>query len=135
MMPHWIAIIKIIGIAFGIVISLWGLFHQLLVGQVASRLKNITVIEMRMFVMSWVAQGAFISFCGLLPSALLFFYDYEQPSVQMTLLLCGVALILLSVYVLIADFKQHIRPLRIGAILQLIYGLYLLALTLISHPN
>ena len=130
----WMPILEFTGIALGIVTALWGFYHQLIVGSTASLFTKNSAREVRMFVMSWTAQGSFISFCGLLPASLLFFHGAMFGAVQTALLLSGAALILLSVHAFIIDFKQHILPIRLGAVLQFVYGLYLIFFVILSHP-
>ena len=85
--------------------------------------------------MSWVAQGGFMSFCGLLPATLLLSYGLSYQAVHTTLLLSGVALILLAIHVFMTGFFQcKIRPLRVGAIVELVYGLYLVTIVILSEP-
>lgn len=128
MFMEWLSILEKLGIVLGLVLAFWGLFHQLIVGSAASMFKGLGSTELRIVVMSWVAQGAFLSFCGVLSSVLLFFHGLNSAAVQTALLLCGTALIFLSIHIYISGIKKHLRPLRIGAFLQLFYGIYLLVL-------
>ncbi len=132
-MIEYIYIFEIVGIILGLLLALLGLFHQLIVGGAVSMIKDSGAVEARIFIMTWVSQGAFMSFCGLLPAVLLFFYGAMLQSVQTVMLLTGVALILLSIHVFVSGFKSHIKPVQLGAVIQLFYGFYLLSFVIISH--
>ena len=119
------------GIALGLSLAFWGLFHQLIVGGAATIFKNVSEHEARLFVMSWVAQGGFMTFAGLLPALLLLFHNSVDPAVRTVIGVTGLALILLAGHVLLTGFRTHVRPVRIGAIFELVFGLYLL--TLLVH--
>lgn len=123
-----------IGIALGVILAAWGLFHQLVVGGAVTAFRNISETEARLFIMGWVAQGAFMSFTGFLPAALLLFFGPFSAPVHTTLLLSSLALILLSAHVFLTGFHTHFKPIRIGAVLQMIYGVYLLVFLLFANP-
>lgn len=90
-------------------------------------MKNAEEPEARLFVMSWVAQGALMTFCGLLPIALYFLHDLHGAVSRTVLLLGGLAMLLLSLHVILTGYRTHIRPVRIGAVLELLYGLIVLS--------
>ena len=133
MSAEWVSVLEVLGIVIGLVLALWGLFHQLIVGSAVSLFSNTGSAELRIVVMSWVVQGAFLSFCGILPAVLLFFHGISSAAVQTALLLSGTALIFLSIHIYISDIKEHLRPLRIGAFLQLFYGIYLIIFVILSY--
>ncbi len=86
----------------------------------------------RLFIMCWVAQGAFISFLGVLPAVVLLLHDAFTPEVHTVLVMAGVALMLLAGHVFITGFSTHLKPIRIGAVLELLYGTYLIVLVVIT---
>jgi len=123
---------KIFGIALGIILAAWGVFHQLIVGGAAATIKHPEESEARLFVMSWVAQGGFMTLLGILPATMLFFYGISPAPVHTVLVLCALALILLSSHVVLTGLSTHLRPIQIGAILEMTYGLFLVLLLIIS---
>jgi hypothetical protein len=106
-----------IGIALGVILAAWGLFHQLVVGGAVTAFRNISETE-----------------AGFLPAALLLFFGPLSAPVHTTLLLSSLALILLSAHVFLTGFHTHFKPIRIGAVLQMIYGVYLLVFLLFANP-
>lgn len=122
--------INIVGIVLGFFLACWGLFHQLIVGGAATMFKDISENEARLFVMSWVAQGGFMTFAGLAPAVMLLLHGPYTEGVQTICILSGIALVLLSVHVFATGFKSHLKPIRIGAVLELTYGVYLLGYVL-----
>ncbi|MBX7058429.1 MAG: hypothetical protein K1X75_10225 [Leptospirales bacterium] len=121
-------------VALGAIVAGWGLFHQLIVGGAVTAFRNISENEARLFIMGWVAHGAFISLAGILPVILVLFYGALAAPVQTTLLLCAVATLFLSLHVFLSGFSTHFKPIRIGAVLNLVYGLFLLAFVLVANP-
>lgn len=122
--------LQITAIVLGLLLATWGLFHQLIVGGAATMFKNITEDEARLFVMSWVAQGAFMSFSGLLVAMMVFFHGIYDEAVGTMLIITGIAMILLSMHVLVSGYKTTVKPIRIGAVIELITGTYLLLLVI-----
>lgn len=120
--------------AIGVLVAAWGLFHQLIVGGAVTAFRNITENEARLFIMGWVAHGALISLSGLLPVVLILFYGALSAPVQTTLLLCGIATLFLALHVFLSGYSTHFKPIRIGAVLNLVYGVYLLVFVLIANP-
>lgn len=127
-MPEFL---KVFAITLGLILATWGLFHQLIVGGAATMFKNITEHEARLFVMSWVAQGAFMSFSGLLVALMIFFHGIYNEAVHTMLIISGIAMVLLSLHVLVSGFRTTVKPIRIGAIIELITGVYILLLVFI----
>lgn len=103
------------------------MFHQLIVGGAVMVAKHHhpDEKEARLFVMAWVAQGGFMTFLGLLPAAMLFLYGVHATAVHTALAMSALALILLSLHVFLTGFATHIKPIRIGAVLELAYGILL----------
>lgn len=134
-MQTWFPILEYAGIFLGIVLALWGLFHQLIVGSVVSMLQNEEGPVVRLLVVAWVAHGAFLSFCGLLPSLLLFFHGAHYAPVQTAMLLSAAALLILSIHTYISGFATHPRPLRISFYLGMAYSFYLFLFVIVSHPS
>lgn len=127
-------VLEILGILTGIVLAAWGLFHQLIVGAAATMFKNMSENEARLFVMTWVSQGAFMSFTGLVGAVLLFFYGLQSAPVQIVLLLSGLAMLLLSGHVFVTGYRTHVGPIRTGAVLELIFGVVCLVSVLVANP-
>lgn len=119
-------LLKYLGIFLGVVLAGWGVFHQLIVGAAASLNKHPDDNEGRLFVMSWVAQGGFMTFLGVVPAAMLILYGISPPAVHTILTLSALALILLSGHVFFTGISTHLRPIQIGAVLELIYGVFLI---------
>lgn len=119
-------------IGLGAALALWGLFHQLIVGGAVTNFKNIGETEARLFIMGWVAQGAFMTFAGILPPVLILFFGPEDPAAHVAALLSGVALVFLAIHVFVTGFVSHWRPIQIGAILELAHGIALLAYALFA---
>jgi len=119
-------------IALGGLLALWGLFHQLIVGGAVTNFPRIQETEARLFIMGWVAQGAFMTFAGLVPAALILFFGPADPGAHVVALLSGLALIFLAVHVFVTGFVSHWRPIQIGAILELLTGVALLGYALFA---
>ncbi|MCR9143919.1 MAG: hypothetical protein NXI24_16860 [bacterium] len=126
--------LEILGIVAGATLAAWGLFHQLIVGAAATMFKDMSEKEARLFVMTWVAQGAFMTFTGILASVLLFFYGLQAGPVQITLLLTGLAMLLLSGHVVLTGYRSHVGPIRTGAMLEMIFGIICLVSVFVSNP-
>jgi hypothetical protein len=126
--------LEILGILMGVILAAWGLFHQLIVGAAATMFKNMNENEAHLFVMTWVSQGAFMSFVGILAAVLIFLYGILAPPVQIALLLSGVAMLLLSGHVFLTGYSSHVGPIRTGAVMELIFGLYCVVSVLLANP-
>ncbi len=123
---------EIVGISIGALLTLWGLFHQLIVGGAITMFRNISENEARLFVMSWVAQGAFMSFLGILPVAMLFLFPIFSSETHTVFLICSFGLFILSGHIFFTGINTHLKPIRISAFIQLAYGIYLLAAVLFT---
>lgn len=104
------------------IFALWGLFHQLIVGGAVSIFHNLDEKEARLFLMSWVAHGAMMSYAGILNFFLLLFFSSEEPVVRFVMGISGLALMILCIHVLVSGLKTRVNPVIIGAILQGITG-------------
>lgn len=129
-----IQILEILCILAGSVLAAWGLFHQLIVGAAATMFKDMSEKEARLFLMLWVSQGAFMTFVGVLNAVLIFFYGLLSHPVQISLLLTGVAMLLLSGHIVLTGYRTHVGPIRTGAIIQLSFGVLCIVTTLIANP-
>ncbi|MCE9596884.1 MAG: hypothetical protein K8S54_02865 [Spirochaetia bacterium] len=118
-------LLKYTGIFLGVILAGWGVFHQLIVGAAASLMKHPDDNEGKLFVMSWVAQGGFMTFLGIVPATMLFLYGISPPAVHTVLTLSALALLLLSGHVFLTGISTHLKPIQIGAVLELIYGVFL----------
>ena len=132
--------LRIIGIVLGLVLTVYGVFHQLNAEKVLNRVKDKGngLQDMQplstMFTMTWIVQGAFISLCGLLPAILLLFHGISEQAVHTSLLLSGGALIFLAIHSWITNDKTSNPIIRVGGILELTYGTFLIILVIISYP-
>lgn len=102
------------------------MFHQMIVGAAVTMFEDLSEVEARLFIMSWVAQGAFMTFTGVLLSITLFFHGLMAPAAKTTLLITSISLLLLGCHVLLSGYKTTIRPVRIGAWLEILNGLFIL---------
>lgn len=118
-------------IVSGILLGMWGLFHQLIVGGAVTMNRDADERSARLFLMSWVAHGAYLSLAGFLTVALLIFHDPYDSAVLTTSIILAFALTLLSIHVVVTTLKYFITPVWIGFVLQsvhavLLYTLYFL---------
>ena len=124
----------LVGAGVGLVLAFWGFFHQLIVGGAATTFQHLEEKQARLIVMTWVAQGAFMSYVGLMTAALLFFFGSATPAVMTALLMTGIALVLLAAHVFVTGYSTFMGPIRTGAVLELTLGVYLLVLILLRNP-
>lgn len=127
-----LAVLNYIVIGMGIILACWGLFHQLIVGGAVAMLGNPDEKEARVVIMAWVAQGAFMTFCGLLPLIFFIIYGYESPAYLTATLLAGLAMTILAVHVAVVGFATLVRPVQIGAVLEGVFGLLIIIKSLIT---
>mgnify|MGYP001312148773 CR=1 FL=1 len=109
----------------GILLGMWGLFHQLIVGGAVTMDPDIDERTVRLFLMSWITQGAYLSLTGFLPVVLLVFYQPYDEAVLTTCLVVAIALLILSLHVFATSRKFFITPITIGLTLQTIHSLIL----------
>ncbi len=122
------AVIMLLGVALGF----WGLFHQLIVGAAVTIYKNLDESASRIMVMTWVAQGAFMSFCGILSTTLVFLHGLRTDAVQTALIVCSAGMLFLSGHVFVSGYQTHLKPIRIGAVIGGVYSLTILAVILFT---
>ena len=125
-------ILENLAISLGVILASWGLFHMLIVGGAVTIFKNIEENEARILIMGWVAQGGFMAFLGIVPPLLLWLFGMHQEIVRVMMALCGASLLLLATHVFASGYSTHIKPIRIGAILMLTYGIFLVALLIVN---
>ena len=126
-----LAIINYMVIGTGLLLACWGLFHQLIVGGAVAMLGNPDEKEARIVIMAWVAQGAFMTFCGLLPFIFFVLYGMEHPAYLTATLLAGLAMSILAAHVMVVGFATLVRPVQIGAALEAIFGLLVIIKSLL----
>ncbi|MBI3394316.1 MAG: hypothetical protein HY042_00625 [Spirochaetia bacterium] len=124
--------LEIITLCLGTLLSAWGIFHQLIVGGAVTMLKLPAETDNRLFVMSWVAHGAFMTFAALLPCAMIVFHGVYAGAAHTVFAFSGAALIFLSGHVMVSGYKSHVRPIQIGAVLEGIFGIYLIILVALT---
>lgn len=112
-------------IVSGILLGVWGLFHQLIVGGAVTMNHDADQRSARLFLMSWIAHGAYLSLAGFLPVALLIFHNQYDSAVLTTSIILAVALTLLSIHVSVTTLKFFITPVWVGLILQSIHAVLL----------
>ncbi|MCB1138313.1 MAG: hypothetical protein KDK23_06120 [Leptospiraceae bacterium] len=127
-----LAILNYIVIGTGILLACWGLFHQLIVGGAVAMLGNPDEKEARIVIMAWVAQGAFMTFCGLIPLIFFIFYGYESPAYLTATLMAGLAMCILAIHVAVVGFATLVRPVQIGAVLEAIFGFMVVLKSLLA---
>lgn len=120
-------------IVLGVLMGCWGLFHQLIVGGVAS-LYRISGNEGKIIVLSWIAHGGYISFLGFLPAIQIFLHGIQNPGNVSMLVILEIALFLLIVHSFISGFKSHPRPVKIGIYLKILFFVNILT-ALLMHWN
>ena len=125
-------IVEALVIVCGVVLAAWGLFHQLIVGAAVTMYRDLDESASRIMVMTWVAQGAFMSFSGILSTLLVFFHGLRSDAVQTTLVLCSAGMLFLSGHVFISGYRAHLKPIRMGAIISGTYGIVLLIVVLFT---
>ena len=127
-----LAILNYIVIGTGILLACWGLFHQLIVGGAVAMLGNPDEKEARIVIMAWVAQGAFMTFCGLLPFIFFVLYGFDHPAYLTASLLAGLAMSVLAVHVAVVGFATLVRPVQIGAVLEAVFGILVIVKSLVA---
>ncbi len=124
--------LEILGIAGGVILAGWGLFHQLIVGGAVTMVRVPDEKEARLFVMSWVAQGAFMTFAGILPGTMIFLHGIFSGPAHTVFAITGTGLFFLSGHVFLSGYKTHIRPVQIGAVLEVLYAVILFLLVVFT---
>lgn len=115
-------------ITTGFLTGMWGLFHQLIVGGAVTMMHEAEERNLRIFLMTWVAHGAYISLTGFLPAVLLLIYNPYEPVVLTACILVAIAILILSIHVGAINYKFFITPIWIGWSLQTLHGIMLVIL-------
>ncbi|WP_061232972.1 hypothetical protein [Leptospira noguchii] len=113
-------------IVSGIIYTLHGLIHQLIVGAAIGFFQYPEERQSRLILMMWITTGAFMSFLGILPTILILFFG-PQPPVITTLIVETVAVGFLSLHIFLSGYKTHTQPIKIGFFLSLVYTIVLTA--------
>ncbi|WP_061247474.1 hypothetical protein [Leptospira noguchii] len=113
-------------IVSGIIYTLHGLIHQLIVGAAIGFFQYPEERQSRLILMMWITSGAFMSFLGILPTILILFFG-PQPPVITTLIVETVAVGFLSLHIFLSGYKTHTQPIKIGFFLSLGYTIVLTA--------
>ncbi|TQE81766.1 hypothetical protein [Leptospira noguchii] len=111
-------------IVSGIIYTLHGLIHQLIVGAAIGFFQYPEERQSRLILMMWITTGAFMSFLGILPAILILFFG-PQPPVITTLIVETVAVGFLSLHIFLSGYKTHTQPIKIGFFLSLVYTIVL----------
>ncbi|XDD51301.1 hypothetical protein AB3N59_05930 [Leptospira sp. WS92.C1] len=104
---------EIVLITAGIIYTLHGLIHQLIVGAAVGFFQFPDERQSRLILMMWIVTGAFMSFLGFLPAFLILFYG-PLPSVIATLITEAVAIGFLSLHLYLSGYRTHTQPVKIG---------------------
>ncbi|TGK29073.1 hypothetical protein EHQ12_01200 [Leptospira gomenensis] len=104
---------EILLIAAGILYTLHGLIHQLIVGAAVGFFQFPGERQSRLILMMWITTGAFMSFLGFLPALLLLFYGPIAP-VTAVLITEAVAVGFLTLHIYVSGYKTHTQPVKIG---------------------
>lgn len=112
-------------IFLGILIAALGIFHQLIVGGIVTRLTEAEEKDLRLYLMAWITHGAYVSFCGILPAILLILYPLYEPSLFTTLFIISIATMILAIHIGISGLKYKIIPITLEFIFLIIYSIFL----------
>ncbi|GIX42336.1 MAG: hypothetical protein KatS3mg129_2069 [Leptospiraceae bacterium] len=110
-------------IFIGILIAGLGIFHQLIVGGIVTRLIEAEEKDLRLYLMSWITHGAYVTLCGILPVVLLIFYPSYDASVLTTLFILAIAMTILVIHIGITGLKYKIIPITLEFISLTIYSI------------
>ncbi|EKT86185.1 hypothetical protein QMM42_14660 [Leptospira santarosai] len=116
---------EIILIVSGIVYTLHGLIHQLIVGAAVGFFQLREEKQSRLILMMWIATGAFMSFLGFLPAILILLFG-PQPPVVATLIAETIAVCFLSLHIFLSGYRTHTQPVKIGFFFSLGFVIVLL---------
>ena len=116
-------VIRLLIIGLGLIIGGIGIFHQLIVGGIVTRLTESDEKDIRLYLMSWITHGAYISLCGILPAILLIFYPYYEPSLFTTLFILAIAIVILIFHIGITGLKYKVIPITLEFILLIPYSI------------
>jgi hypothetical protein len=116
-------ILRLTIIILGIMIAGIGIFHQLIVGGIVTRLTETEEKDIRLYLMVWITHGAYITLCGVLPAILLIFYPYYEPSLFTTLFILSIAMFILVIHIAVTGLKYNIIPITLEFIFLSIYSI------------
>ncbi len=119
--------IKYIVIVLGIIITLLGLFHQIIVGGVVTRLLDSEEKDLRLYVMSWISHGAYLSFGGILGVILLVFHSPFDASLKTSIFILGFGMLFFSIHIGVSALKNQIMIITLEFLFSLFYSLSLFA--------
>ncbi|EMJ94179.1 hypothetical protein [Leptospira alstonii] len=131
---------EIVLISSGILYTVHGLIHQLIVGAAVGFFQFPEERQSRLILMMWITTGAFMSFLGFLPAILILFFG-PQPPVVAVLIAETIAVGFLSLHIFLSGYRTHTQPVKIGFFFSLCFtivlALYLLNLwvPLSNHPD
>ncbi|MCS7204736.1 MAG: hypothetical protein NZ853_03485 [Leptospiraceae bacterium] len=94
-------------IIVGLILAGLGIFHQLIVGAIVTNIDGDEK-DLRLYLMSWISHGAYITFSGILPVILLFYHSTYEGAISTTLIVLGFALLILSIHIAITTLKFKI---------------------------
>jgi hypothetical protein len=116
-------VIRLLIIALGLIIGSLGIFHQLIVGGIVTRLTEGDEKDIRLYLMTWITHGAYVSLCGILPAILLISYPYYEASLFTTLFILGIAIVILIIHIGITGLKYKIIPITLEFIVLIPYSI------------
>ncbi|MBW0432013.1 hypothetical protein [Leptospira yasudae] len=123
---------EIILIASGILYTLHGLIHQLIVGAAVGFFQFPDERQSRLILMMWITTGAFMSFLGFLPAALILFFG-PQPPVLAALITEAIAVGFLTLHIYLSGYRTHPQPVKIGFFFSLAFTIILVGYLLFHY--
>ncbi|MFN3603738.1 MAG: hypothetical protein ACK4UJ_03380 [Leptonema sp. (in: bacteria)] len=102
------------------ILTLVGVFHQLIVGGIVTRLIDAEEKDLRLYLMSWISHGNYITFLGILPIILFIFHSSYDPALKTTFFILAIAMIILSIHIAISGLKYKILPITLEFVLLII---------------
>lgn len=109
-------------ILVGTLLTMIGVFHQLIVGGIVTRLSEAEEKDLNLYLMSWISQGAYITFCGILPVILLTFHSPYESSLKTTFFILAFGMLILAIHIFFTGLKYKILPIVIEFILLIIFS-------------
>ncbi|MBE7410725.1 MAG: hypothetical protein L6Q54_08265 [Leptospiraceae bacterium] len=116
-----VSVLEILMISVGVVLGLWGIIHQLIVGGIVSLFLQGTKLQLRLVVLGWVGYGAFISFVGILTAVMVGMYGLNSPATRTVLFITVGAMTLFTGHTLISGLKIFPKPIRISFAIESLY--------------
>ncbi len=115
--------LKYVSIIFDIIVLAFGIFHQLIVGGVITRLKDCDERDLRLYLMSWISHGSYITFLGVISLVFLLFYSDIMLNTRIFYLVLALSSLIFSIHIGITSFKYDIPPIKIEFFLLIFYSL------------